>query len=266
MQNDKRFLVDVGLNDLDYPINALSQMNPEGQRTIARISIHSKIEEKFESGWINKFIEILHRHRDIIGPLTLRKNIKTYYEELNAKMVRIDFAYPFFIEKKTPASSQLNLVKYKCTYSSKMSTTIEPKTIFKIEVPVITTVPESVKMNPGSYAGQLSIISVVLESYREVYPETIVNLVESKAISSLYTYLTEDDQNWITRKIQNTNKTNIVLLDEIHNDLEGNEYILWHSVSCTNHNPLQSFSTIMTTERNVWGSRSDVDEIGYLNF
>ncbi len=263
MGNEKRFLVDVGINDVVYPIKAISKTEKDGQNTIAKISIQAKIEEEFESEWINKFIQILHEHRDIIGPSTLKKNIRTYFQELNAKMVRIDFNYPYFIAKKTPASEQLNLVKYNCTYSSKMSTTIEPKTIFRIEIPVITTVPESVKMNAGSFAGQLSIITVTLESYKEIFPETIVGLVENKAISSLYNYLTVDDQNWLTKKIQNTNKTNIVLLDEIDKDLKQNEFILWHSVSCENFNPLQSFSTTMSTERDVWGSRSELGDEDY---
>lgn len=265
MNSEKRFLVDVGISDVVYPIKAISKSDKEGQNTIAKISIQAKIEEEFESEWINKFVRILHKHRDIIGPSTLKKNIKTYFEELNAKMVRIDFNYPYFIEKKTPASNQLNLVKYNCTYSSKMSTTIEPKTIFKIDIPVITTIPESVKMNAGSFAGQMSVITVTLESYKEIYPETIVSLVENKAVSSLYNYLTEDDQNWLTKRIQNTNKTNIVLLDEIDKELKENEYILWHSVSCTNKNPLQSFSTMMTTERDVWGSRSELGDDEYLD-
>lgn len=259
MENDKRFLADVGLKDIVYPIKAISKSNKDGQNTIAKISIQAKIEEEFESQWINKFIQILHKHRDIIGTSTLKKNIRAYFKELNAKMVRVDFSYPYFIEKKTPASGMLNLVCYNCTYSSKMTTYMEPKIIFKIEVPVITTIPETLRMKPGSFAGQRSIITVEVESYKEFYPETIVEIVEKKAISSFYNYLTEDDQNWLTKKIQNTDKTDVVLLDEIDKELKENEFISWHTLRCSNYNQLQSYSTFMTTERDVWGARSDVD-------
>jgi GTP cyclohydrolase IB len=259
MENDKRFLVDVGLKDIVFPIKAVSKYQKDGQNTIGKISIQAKIEEEFESEWINKFIQILHKHRDIIGTATLKKNIKDYFQELNAKMVRVDFNYPYFIEKKTPASGMLNLVWYNCTYSTKMTTYMEPKTIFKIDIPVITTVPETLKMSPGSFAGQRSIVTVEIESYKEFYPETIVEIVEKKAISSFYNYLTEDDQNWLARKIQTTGKTNVALLDEIDKELKENEFISWHTLRCSNYNQLQSYSTFMTTERDVWGARSEVD-------
>ena len=51
-------------------------------------------------GTINKFIYILHQHREKIGTKTLRENIKEYYKQLNARMVRIDFSYPYFMEKE----------------------------------------------------------------------------------------------------------------------------------------------------------------------
>jgi len=39
MAAEKRFLVDVGMKDLPFPIKAASKVYPDGQDTIANISI-----------------------------------------------------------------------------------------------------------------------------------------------------------------------------------------------------------------------------------
>ena len=69
--------------------------------------------------------------------------------------MKIDFDYPFFIEKTTPVSKQKNLVRYLCTYSVKASSIEdEPKVFFKMEVPAISTYPASDPEKPGGLFGQ----------------------------------------------------------------------------------------------------------------
>jgi len=74
---------------------------------------------EFEAGWIDKFIQVVHQHRDRIGTKSLRDNIADYVKELKASTVKIDFEYPFFIEKRTPVPKEKCLVKYSCGYSPK---------------------------------------------------------------------------------------------------------------------------------------------------
>ncbi len=78
MADETRFLVEVGMRGLPFPIKVLSMANPEGQATVAEISASARIMREFEARWIDKFIQILHRHRGAIGTTTLRKNILVY--------------------------------------------------------------------------------------------------------------------------------------------------------------------------------------------
>jgi GTP cyclohydrolase FolE2 len=43
MKEKKRFLVDVGIRDLPFPMKVISRENPDGQQTIANISISTRI-------------------------------------------------------------------------------------------------------------------------------------------------------------------------------------------------------------------------------
>ena len=89
MKTEKRFLVDVGMRELPFPINVLSRSAPDGQPTVANISISARIMHDFEARWIDTFIHIVHQHRERIGTATLVENIADYVKELKASAVTI---------------------------------------------------------------------------------------------------------------------------------------------------------------------------------
>jgi len=253
MPGERRFLIDVGMRNLPFPMRVVSKVDPNGQFTIANISIAARIMQEFESQWIDKFIRIVHIHRDKIGPKTLKVNIKDYIKELNASMVKIDFEYPFFIEKLTPVSKEKCLVRYLCTYSAKASLIEkEAKIIHVMNIPAITTYPASFKDTPGGLFGQLSMLTIETQSVEDIYPEDIVAIVDKYAVAPVYSYLSADDQEYIIRKIHSESKSSVVLTDEIKNELAHNRAIEWYSVRCANFGMLHSYSTMIGTEKSMW--------------
>ena len=114
MQDEKRFLVDVAMQNLPFPVRAHSRANPDGQPTIANISVTARIKQDFEARWIDKFIQVLHRQRDSIGTHWLKGHIHEYLNELNASMVRVDYDSPIFVEKQAPASGEKCLEARMC--------------------------------------------------------------------------------------------------------------------------------------------------------
>ncbi len=253
MSESGGYLVDVGMQSLPFPMKVPSRDNPDGQRTIANISVHARIMQEFEAQWIDKFIQIIHQHRDSIGPATLKKNIADYQEVFEASSVRIDFEYPFFVEKLTPVSKQKCLVKYKCVYSAKLpSINNQPKIIFKIDVPVITTDPSSDPGKPGGLFGQLSIITIEIEPQKEIYPEDIVDIVDTSALAPVYSFLTPEDQNAIIQTVHSEEKSSVTVVDEIKDKLAHNPDIGWYSLRCSNHGMLHSYRTLIGTEQNAW--------------
>lgn len=261
MPEEKRFLVDVGMRDLPFPIRVASKVLPDGQFTVANISISARIMQEFQAKWIDKFIQILHAHRERIGTHTLRVNILDYMKELNATMVKVDFDYPFFIEKRTPVSNEKCLVRYLCTYSAKVSSLeADPKVLFKIDVPALTTYPMSFAEEPAGLFGQMSLVSIEVESKETVFPEDLVDIVDRHALSPVYSFLTEEDQKFVIRKVHTERKTSVAMTDEIKNDLAKNRAITWYSVRCANFGMLHSYSTVIGTEKSMWVPFSGFEE------
>ena len=260
MVKKKSFLMDVGLNDLPFPIRVISREDPAGQHTVADIKVRARILQEFEACWIDKFIQILHSHRERIGTDTVGKNVQKYLTELKATMVIAEFSYPFFIEKLTPVSREKCLVKYQCSYSARVTATREkPQILFSITVPIITTYPGSLSEDAGGLLGQSSEIKLEVRLRENFYPEDLVEMVERHALVPVYSFLTSEDQAWMIKKIHTECKSSITVTDEIKNDLAHTKEIEWYKVQCFNYGMLQHYSTVIGTEKSMWVPFSGYD-------
>jgi len=251
--HDSRFLVDVGIKDLPYPMRSISALDPDGQATIANVSVDARIMQTFEPRWIDTFIQILHKHRGCIGPRTLKTNILEYVRALKAATVKVVFDYPFFVEKRTPVSKERCLVCCRCAYSATAHDIgKDSRTLFRVEVPCVTTYPVSDTKSPGGLFGQLSMLDVEVESVDNVYPEDLVNLVDRHALAPVYSFLTEEDQTALIDRIHSDKKTSVVVVDEVKTELARKRDISWYAVRCHNFGMLHSYSTIIRTEKSDW--------------
>ena len=67
MEYQQRVIEDVGMANLQFPIRVMSGRNAEGQDTVASITVNARILQEFEARWIDRFIQVLHRHRGVVG-------------------------------------------------------------------------------------------------------------------------------------------------------------------------------------------------------
>jgi len=261
MDSEKRFLVDVGLKDLPFPIKALSKVEPGGQATVAGISIEARLMHEFEAGWIDRFIQVVHAHRERIGTSTLRQNIADYMKELQATMVKVSFEYPYFIEKRTPVSKEKCLVKYNCGFSAKVPSLDGKATVFFwVAVPCITTYPVSDPKTGNGLLGQLSTVVIETQSQKDVYAEDLVDLVDRHALAPLYSFLTQEDQRHLIEQIHSKRKNAVVMVDEIKSALAADRSLEFYSVRCMNFGMLHSYSTVIGTEKSWWVPFSGIED------
>ena len=265
MSKGKAFLIDVGIQNFLFPIRAFSKREEAGQPTIATISIKARIMKEFEAEWINKFINIAHKHRETIGTDTLKTNIKDYVEELHANSVQIEMEYPYFVEKTTPKSQEPCLMKYNCKYVGKYpSLDNDVKIIFGIECPIITTYPVGNHSGPKKgYLPQLSKLFIEIEPNHNIFPEDVVDLADKNSLSPIYSYVTKEDQQYIIERTQSDYHSSIDTTDSIRQSLAHNPEVNWFSINCSNLGMIHSYTTLISTEKSHWvpGSYFDMDEI-----
>jgi GTP cyclohydrolase FolE2 len=254
---ERRFLADVGMRDLPFPIRALSRGAADGQPTIAEISISARISREFESRWIDTFIHIVHQHRERIGTATLMENIADYAEGLHASAVSITFDFPFFYEKLTPVSKEKSLVRYLCAYTVRTNPAGSPRARLRVNVPVLTTYPASRPGDNGELFGQMTTITLEVEPRKDVFPEDLIDLVDRNALAPVYSFLTEEDQMYLMQKVHAEYRPSVVVLDDIRDDLARDRNVTWYSVVGANHGMLHAYSTVVGTEKSMWVPFSD---------
>jgi len=253
MIDQPEFLVDVGLTDLPMPIRVASREEPEGQATVAGITINARIMGEFEARWIDTFVRIVHEHRGRIGTATLKENIHDYVRELKAMSVKVDFDYPFFVEKTTPVSHQPCLVRYLCRYTAKMASVDEQaRAILSVQVPCLTTYPGSAPENPRGLFAQLTTMTVEVEAGGERYPEDLVELVDRHAIAPVYSYLNDEDQLWIIERAHSEERSSVTVANSVKSELAADPKVNWYSVRAANFGMLHSYSTVIGTEKSSW--------------
>ena len=251
-KNDKN-IVDVALKDLSFPIKVLSRESNGGQITTANVSLSARIVQKHDERWLDDFIRIIQQHHNQVSTATLRADLADYLKNTNAIGVNVEIDYPYFIEKVTPASHQKCLVQYRCTYSARMSATDKvPRITFKIDVPVITTDPASNSNRPNHLFGQLSVVTLEIQSYSDFYPEDLVDMVDRHALSPVYSLLAPEDKSWMIEKVHSQQKSCILMADEVKADLAHTDGIDWYAVHCANFSMLQSYNTAVGTQKSMW--------------
>lgn len=258
---EKRFLVEAELRDLSFPIQVISRAYPEGQPTIANVSMAARIMSQFQVQWFDRFIQALHRHRRQMGAEALMVDMVDYQKILNANRVRLTLEYPFFIEQKTPVSKEACLVRYSCSYSAEISSVDkEPKITFSMKIPIVTTYSGSTPDQPGGLFGQSTVVDISIQSRVNVFPEDLVEIANRHALSPVYSFLTEEDQAYVIQQVHGDTKTSLALTDEIREELARNQDITWFSVRCANYGILYPYSTVIGTEKSIWVPQSGYDE------
>jgi GTP cyclohydrolase I len=261
MSEERRYLVDVGLQDLPYPVRVASRVAPDGQPTIANISISARINHSFEAHGISKIIQIVHSHRDVIGTSTLKKNVQAYLDGLNATDVSATFTYPFFVEKLTPVSKEKCLVRYQCAYTAKASS-FKPRVAFKIQIPCLTTYPSARSDQPGGLFAQLSALTIETQSDGDVFPEDLVEVVDRQGLAPIYSYLGDEDEQCIIKKVHSQRRTSVQVTDDIEQELRERKDISWFSIRCVNFGMLHSYATLIGTEKSLWTPPEDWESMG----
>ena len=94
MNEEGRFLVEVGIRDVRLPVSVPSRNKPGGQSTIGAVSINARVNKNVEAAWIDRFIQILHRSKREVGIDNMRSIVQECRKAFQAEFVQIEIDYP----------------------------------------------------------------------------------------------------------------------------------------------------------------------------
>ncbi len=237
----------VGVKDISYPIVVMDK-NKSVQHTVARINMFVDLPHHFKGTHMSRFIEILNVYREEIALDKMEPMLQKMKEKLGAGNAHVELEFPYFIEKKAPASGARSLMEYTCEFSASLSSQFD--FVLGVKVPVTSLCPCSKELSQYGAHNQRSIMTVRVR-YREfIWIEDLIEIVESCGSSQVYSLLKREDEKLLTERAYENPKFVEDMVREATQKLLAMDNITWFSVEAENFESIHKHSAYAAIERN----------------
>ena len=198
-RDERRIAIDrVGVKGLRYPMQVRDKAHAI-QHTIATATLTVDLPHQFKGTHMSRFVEVLNE----FGPELRVDNIHAILRELVARLhsekAHVEFAFPYFMEKRAPVSGAVGLMDYGVRFAA----TIEGRVvdfIVTVVVPVTTLCPCSKAISAHGAHNQRGQVTFAIRSHPPLWIEDMIRLVEDSASSELYSLLKRPDEKAVTER------------------------------------------------------------------
>jgi GTP cyclohydrolase I len=222
----------VGVKNLKYPIVVKDKEN-ELQHTIATIAMTVDLPQEFKGTHMSRFVEILQRKEREIHVDSIDMILVEMQKRLQANASHIEIEFPYFREKKAPASGKTSLIDYTAKFHA-VRDKDRKDFVLTVKVPVTTLCPCSKNISKYGAHNQRGEVTVSVRFNDTVWIEDIISIVESSASSELYSLLKSEDEKFVTER----DYENPVFVEDLVRNvvvkLKENKNIYWYSVEAEN--------------------------------
>ncbi|MEI6351049.1 MAG: GTP cyclohydrolase FolE2 [Verrucomicrobiota bacterium] len=237
----------VGVKNLRYPIQIRDKAHAT-QSTIANVTLTVDLPHHYKGTHMSRFIEVLNEHGPVIHVDNIRHILDSLRQKLHSEKAHLDFEFPFFLEKKAPATQAVGLMDYNVRFSA----TAEGQTndfVVTVIVPVTTLCPCSKAISQFGAHNQRGQVTYSVRFHKPIWIEDLIQLVESCASSELYSLLKRPDEKVVTERAY---QHPVFVEDLVRNvaaksDLEPN--IKWYRVEAENFESIHNHNAYALVEK-----------------
>jgi len=232
MPDDRGVDVDkVGIKNIKYPITVLDKQN-EKQQTVANVNMYVNLPHNFKGAHMSRFVEILNRYRGMIDVKGIPEILRDMKKRLNAESAHLEVEFPYFIEKRAPASDEPSLMEYICRFKGTLTDKLD--IVVELEVPITTLCPCSKEISEKSAHNQRGVAKVAYRAKEFVWIEDIIKVVESSGSSDVYALLKREDEKFVTERAYANPRFVEDVVREVASKLIEHPDITWFSVEAEN--------------------------------
>lgn len=196
-------LQDVGVRGLRYPI-VVRGRGGVVQRTVANVSMSVNLEPHVKGAHLSRFVEVLAQQVEEITPDAVRAVLVALRRRLHAEKARIEFDFPYFIERVAPVTGATALMDYQCRLTAE-GAMVDPRSWLTVEVPVATVCPCSKAISDYGAHNQRGTLTLnvrcpddPVSDQDTLWIEDLVDLAETCASSPVYPLLKRPDERYVT--------------------------------------------------------------------
>lgn len=192
-------LEQVGVRDLLHPLEVADRGGTR-QSTVAQISMAVSLPHHFRATHMSRFLEILHQPRAPVDLLGLACLLEEVRRRLEADIAHIRIAFPYFLERRAPASGQGGLLDYECAFAGSADAARTDLSM-TVKVPVTSVCPCSKAISDYGAHNQRSYVTLEVRPTPNMVPpwlEDLIQIAEASASAPVYPVLKRDDERHVT--------------------------------------------------------------------
>ncbi len=190
----------VGLKGLRTPIQ-VKEKGGNVQNTIATVSMRAQLADGNKENCVDIFTTILNQSLGELSVSSFSSILSRLQEGLQAKSVRLDMSFPYFIDKKAPVSDTHGLMEYTCGFSGGIGD--DEGFILSVSVPVTTLCPCSKEISSGGAHNQRGEVTLNVKFKNFIWVEDLIAMMEQSASCEVYSLLKRPDEKYVTEKAFN---------------------------------------------------------------
>jgi GTP cyclohydrolase I len=237
----------VGVKNLRYPIQVLDKEHAT-QSTIAKVSLTVDLPHHYKGTHMSRFIEVLNEHGPVLHVDKIKTLAKGLLKRLDSQKAHVDFEFPFFLEKKAPATKSVGLMDYNVRFSATLEKDLFDF-VLTVIVPVTTLCPCSKAISERGAHNQRGRVTYAIRYRKPIWIEDLVRLVESCASSGLYSLLKRPDEKMVTERAYD----NPVFVEDLVRDIAARSNaepnITWYRVEAENFESIHNHNAYALIEK-----------------
>ncbi|MDD5260858.1 MAG: GTP cyclohydrolase FolE2 [Methylacidiphilales bacterium] len=237
----------VGVKGLKHPIEIADKAHHR-QNTVATIALTVDLPHHFKGTHMSRFVEALNSHGRLIQVESIPRILKSLQARLEAKTAHLEMEFPFFLEKKAPATSAVGLLDYMVRFDAQAN---GKRTEFRVTVvvPVTTLCPCSKAISARGAHNQRGHVTLAVEFKKIVWIEDLISLVEQSASCELYSLLKRPDEKYVTEKAYD----NPVFVEDLVRNValrcNAHPHITWYRVEAENMESIHNHNAYAMIEK-----------------
>jgi len=246
----RRIAIDrVGVKNLRFPIQIRDKAHSI-QNTVATVALTVDLPHHYKGTHMSRFVEVLNEHGAVLHVDNIRRITEKLQARLNSESAHVHFEFPFFLEKKAPATGAVGLMDYEVGFDATISKN-GYEFILTVGVPVTTLCPCSKAISVAGAHNQRGKVTLCLKSIRPIWIEDLIQMVESCASSELYSLLKRPDEKFVTERAYENPVFVEDLVRNIASHANRDANIVWYRVEAENFESIHNHNAYALIEKPV---------------
>lgn len=222
----------VGVRGLRFPIQVKDKARAI-QNTVAVMGMFVDLPKEFKGTHMSRFLEVLNAHGSIVHVENIPDILYAMQAKFNAATSHLEMEFPYFMEKRAPASGKKSLMDYIARFEA-AACGQDIDFVVTVKAKVTTLCPCSKAIASYGAHNQRGEVTVQIRFRNPVWIEDLIAIVESSASSELFALLKRQDEKAVTERAYDNPVFVEDLVRNVAVKLKAHPDITWYKVEAEN--------------------------------